>query len=83
VTRLKQNHTVSRLSLLGGPGASSLFGSFIENGPVDVYGNTRNTSWTLAANMLFVDNPIGTGKEVHLLNAIVCSIYRRRVFVHH
>lgn len=46
------------LWLQGGPGASSLFGSFIENGPVDVFGNRRNTSWTIAANMLFVDNPV-------------------------
>jgi serine carboxypeptidase 1 len=49
------------LWLQGGPGASGLFGDFLENGPVDVYGKPRATSWTRVATMLYVDNPIGTG----------------------
>ena len=49
------------LWLQGGPGAGSEFAKFIENGPTDVYGNKRNTSWTRVAHMLYVDNPIGTG----------------------
>jgi serine carboxypeptidase 1 len=49
------------LWLQGGPGGSSLFGDFLENGPVDVYGQPRATSWTNLASMLYVDNPIGTG----------------------
>jgi len=47
--------------LQGGPGGSSLFGDFLENGPEDVYGRARATSWTNYASMLYVDNPIGTG----------------------
>jgi len=47
--------------LQGGPGASSLFGDFIEIGPVDVNLKPRNTSWLALANLLFVDNPIGAG----------------------
>eukprot|EP01118_Nematostelium_gracile_P007190 TRINITY_DN2326_c0_g1_i2.p1 TRINITY_DN2326_c0_g1~~TRINITY_DN2326_c0_g1_i2.p1 ORF type:complete len:427 (-),score=123.79 TRINITY_DN2326_c0_g1_i2:56-1291(-) len=47
--------------LQGGPGASSLYGDFLEMGPVDVYNNPRNTTWLQSANLLFVDNPIGAG----------------------
>ena len=46
----------------GGPGGSSTgFGNFEEIGPYDVYLNPRNTTWVQAANVLFVDNPVGTG----------------------
>lgn len=54
-------HTQGRESLAHRLGSSSLFGRFLENGPVDVYGVARNTSWTTAASMLYLDNPIGTG----------------------
>jgi len=47
--------------LQGGPGGSSLFGDFVELGPLDVNLNARNTTWLQTANLLFVDNPIGTG----------------------
>lgn len=33
----------------------------MEIGPEDVSLQPRNTSWTQAANILFVDNPVGTG----------------------
>jgi len=48
--------------LQGGPGASGTgYGNFEEIGPVDIYGNVRNTTWVQAVNLLFVDNPVGTG----------------------
>lgn len=48
--------------LQGGPGASSTgFGNFEEIGPQDVNLRERKTSWIKAANLLFIDNPVGTG----------------------
>ena len=55
-------HTVSYPYIQGGPGASSTgFGNFKEIGPYDVNLNPRNTTWVGVANILFVDNPVGTG----------------------
>jgi len=59
--RNNRNNAPLVLWLQGGPGASSLFGDYLEMGPYDVYGNFRNTSWVNNANLLFVDNPIGAG----------------------
>lgn len=48
--------------LQGGPGSSSTaYGNFFELGPLDENLNPRNTSWVKYANLLFVDNPVGTG----------------------
>ena len=48
--------------LQGGPGSSSTgFGNFEELGPLTVDLKPRNTTWLRAANVLFVDNPVGTG----------------------
>ncbi|XP_065898511.1 retinoid-inducible serine carboxypeptidase-like isoform X2 [Dysidea avara] len=48
--------------LQGGPGASSTgFGNFVEIGPLDINLVQRNTTWAQSANILFVDNPVGTG----------------------
>ncbi|XP_030760618.1 retinoid-inducible serine carboxypeptidase-like [Sitophilus oryzae] len=48
--------------LQGGPGSSSTsYGNFAELGPLDLDLNPRNTSWVNSANVLFVDNPVGTG----------------------
>jgi len=53
------------LWLQGGPGCSSLFGAFVENGPliIDANGNfhQNNYSWTAKANMLYIDQPVGSG----------------------
>ena len=48
--------------LQGGPGGSGTgFGNFKEIGPVDDNMVKRNTTWLQAANLLFIDNPVGTG----------------------
>ncbi|ORZ39255.1 Alpha/Beta hydrolase protein [Catenaria anguillulae PL171] len=51
--------------LNGGPGCSSLEGMLLENGPmlVDANGNLRENphSWHKHANILYVDQPVGTG----------------------
>lgn len=53
------------LWLQGGPGATSLFGLFTENGPFRVTSNKtlqmRKYSWTKAHSVLYIDNPVGTG----------------------
>lgn len=50
--------------LQGGPGSSSMIGLFQEMGPMKVSNGKllRNPdSWNLKYNMLFIDNPLGTG----------------------
>lgn len=48
--------------LQGGPGASSSgYGNFEEIGPLDVDLNPRNHTWVKDVNLLFIDNPVGTG----------------------
>ena len=55
--------------LNGGPGCSSMFGALMENGPFflkyvaeEQYDLTHNpNSWNNQANLLYVDNPRGTG----------------------
>lgn len=53
------------LWLQGGPGASSLFGLFTENGPFFVSSKKtlqpRKYSWHLNHNLLYIDQPVGTG----------------------
>lgn len=51
--------------LQGGPGASSLFGLFVENGPFEINASghlhKREYSWSKTQNMIYIDNPVGTG----------------------
>lgn len=53
------------LWLQGGPGATSLFGLFTENGPFSVTKNKtlkmRKYSWNMNHNVIYIDNPVGTG----------------------
>ncbi|RWS20651.1 uncharacterized protein B4U80_04706 [Leptotrombidium deliense] len=51
--------------LQGGPGYSSLFGLFVENGPFEVTKEfklkKRKYSWTKGYSMIYFDFPIGVG----------------------
>lgn len=53
------------LWLQGGPGASSLYGMLMENGPFGVNSNgkaeARKYTWQQNYNMLYIDNPVGAG----------------------
>ncbi|KAL7115901.1 hypothetical protein ACP275_04G210100 [Erythranthe tilingii] len=50
------------LWLQGGPGASGVgIGNFEEVGPIDTFLKPRNSTWLKKADLLFVDNPVGTG----------------------
>ncbi|XP_028968792.1 venom serine carboxypeptidase-like [Galendromus occidentalis] len=66
-TEKDQFNTTSPLVLWmqGGPGASSLFGLFVETGPfqvnMDLTLTLRPTSWLKYASLLYLDNPVGSG----------------------
>lgn len=48
--------------LQGGPGASSTgYGNFEELGPLDLDLNERDFTWVKEMNVLFIDNPVGSG----------------------
>lgn len=52
------------LWLQGGPGGSSLFGLFTENGPLIAKRGgfaRRKYHWAIANHLIFIDNPVGTG----------------------
>ncbi|MEU7136773.1 hypothetical protein [Streptomyces sp. NPDC046261] len=66
-----QQELISRTPLLiwlnGGPGASSLLGLFLENGPLSIDDDAVGTisvspdTWNQEAHVVFWDQPIGTG----------------------
>ncbi|GAB6021027.1 hypothetical protein CHUAL_003664 [Chamberlinius hualienensis] len=51
--------------LQGGPGSSSMFGLFCENGPFAIDENLnlyeRDFDWGVPFNLIFFDNPVGAG----------------------
>ncbi|XP_063388594.1 venom serine carboxypeptidase-like [Cydia fagiglandana] len=50
--------------LQGGPGASSLFGLFCENGPITEQNGQflpRHYHWALNHHVIYIDNPVGVG----------------------
>ncbi len=53
------------LWLQGGPGATSIFGLFNENGPIQVNADgslsERPITWNSLYSLLYIDNPVGTG----------------------
>lgn len=50
------------LWLQGGPGSSGVaYGNFLEVGPLDRSLQPRNSTWLRKGDLLFVDNPVGTG----------------------
>jgi vitellogenic carboxypeptidase-like protein len=53
------------LWLQGGPGGSSLFGLFVEHGPLvlqkDLKAMLREYTWAQEFSLLYIDNPVGTG----------------------
>ncbi|MGW1196697.1 S10 family serine carboxypeptidase-like protein [Streptomyces sp. NPDC002536] len=66
-----QQELISRTPLLiwlnGGPGASSLLGLFLENGPLSIGDDAAgtvsvtDTTWNQEAHVVYWDQPIGTG----------------------
>ena len=67
IIRLQKNPKTAPvvLWLQGGPGSSSMFALFSENGPFYVNENIElirnNYSWAQEFSMLYIDNPVGTG----------------------
>ncbi|XP_023944816.1 venom serine carboxypeptidase [Bicyclus anynana] len=60
----KKNDAPVILWLQGGPGASSLYGLFTENGPLRVRKRKferRKYNWALSHHIIYIDNPVGTG----------------------
>merc|ERR1719359_23928 len=65
-SRKSPKHAPLVLWLTGGPGCSSEIALFTENGPCQVTKDGRTTrvnpySWNRKANIVFVDQPAGTG----------------------
>lgn len=65
------------LWLQGGPGGSSMFGLFSENGPFTVDAKLRlvprNVTWNSKYSMLYIDNPVGTGFSFTKSDAGYCT----------
>lgn len=60
--------------LQGGPGGSSTgYGNFAELGPLDLDLQARNYTWVKNANVLFIDNPVGTGFSIAADDTALCT----------
>ena len=61
--------------LQGGPGGSSLFGLFNENGPIVVdesgAASRRKVTWNLDYHMLYIDNPVSSSLKSQALSFLV------------
>eukprot|EP01112_Ceratiomyxa_fruticulosa_P024067 TRINITY_DN954_c0_g1_i1.p1 TRINITY_DN954_c0_g1~~TRINITY_DN954_c0_g1_i1.p1 ORF type:complete len:446 (+),score=64.93 TRINITY_DN954_c0_g1_i1:218-1555(+) len=76
------------LWLTGGPGCSGLLALFFENGPYkvndDLSLSTNPYSWNSKANIIFIDQPVGTGfsyvdensEYVHNENQVANDLYQ-------
>ena len=62
--------------LQGGPGSSSMYGQFELNGPYaavkgdgndDVVAKLNPYTWARVANIVYFDQPVGTGKNLYYL----------------
>ncbi|KDR67991.1 hypothetical protein GALMADRAFT_1058390 [Galerina marginata CBS 339.88] len=65
-SRVSPDSAPFTLWLNGGPGCSSMIGLFQENGPCQVNADGATTvlnpfSWNNISNMIYIDQPIGTG----------------------
>ncbi|KAL4472480.1 hypothetical protein ABPG74_018429 [Tetrahymena malaccensis] len=67
ISQLKNIPTI--IWIEGGPGCTSMYGAFIENGPLYIIQESNTTfsfkensfAWTNDYNVIYVDQPIGTG----------------------
>jgi len=73
----RQNPSTAPLAIWinGGPGCSSMIGLFQENGPCQFYNNASTPSmnphsWNNFANMLYIDQPVGTGFSLNSTNLV-------------
>ncbi|SPP82450.1 retinoid-inducible serine carboxypeptidase-like [Drosophila guanche] len=65
--------------LQGGPGsASTSYGNFGELGPIDMDSQMRHSTWVKDFNVLFIDQPLGTGFS-YLDNHTKCSENNREL----
>jgi len=68
--------------LTGGPGCSSMLALFYENGPYNIKKDLSLTinpySWNSFANLLFVDQPVGTGFS-YLKNPLGYDISEKKI----
>lgn len=66
--RATATHAPIVLWLNGGPGAASLYGFFMENGPYIIHENgtltQRKYSWSQQADYLIIDQPAGVGLSI-------------------
>ncbi|KAI5358164.1 Putative peptidase S10, serine carboxypeptidase, alpha/Beta hydrolase [Septoria linicola] len=70
--------------LNGGPGSSSMFGLFAENGPCFVNADSNSTrlsewSWNNEVNMLYLDQPVQVGFSYDTLQNVIRNLINNTV----